>query len=253
MKTMKTTKTLALATALIATTALSGCNTLTRLAEVNRGPEVSQISNPTATPGYRPVSMPMPTPRRAENNPNSLWRSGAKAFFKDERAKSIGDILTVSVAIADSADLSNATVRARTDTENLDVTNLMGYASKFYKNHLNRGTQGSDVTLSSDHDTDGTGTVARSETIALTFAAVITQVLPNGLLAFTGRQEVMVNAEMRELQVTGLVRPGDIESDNTVTHEKIAEMRVAYGGRGTLSDLQQPRWGFQVLDILSPF
>ena len=109
------------------------------------------------------------------------------------------------------------------------------------------------MTLSTDHDTKGDGSITRSETVSLTFAAVITQVLPNGLLAFMGRQEVKVNAEMRELQVTGLVRPEDIESDNTINHDKIAEMRVAYGGRGTLSDLQQPRWGFQLMDIIMPF
>lgn len=244
---------LKLTAALLIATALTGCNTLTRLGEVNRGPQVSEISNPTAAKDYRPVSMPMPAPEPQEANPNSLWRPGAKAFFKDERAKNVGDILTVTVSISDSASLANNTTREREDDENVDVTNLFGLAGKFYKNHLNRATQGSELTLSTDHDTKGDGSISRSETISLKFAAVITQVLPNGLLAFMGRQEVKVNAELRELQVTGLIRPEDIESDNTIAHEKIAEMRVAYGGRGTLSDLQQPRWGWQIMDILFPF
>lgn len=242
-----------LAAALLVASSLTGCNTLTRMAEINRGPGVSEIANPTAAKDYRPVSMPMPAPSPSEANPSSLWRPGAKAFFKDHRAKQIGDILTVTVSIADSASLANNTTRARADDENVDVTNVMGLAGKFYKNHLNRATQGSELTIGTEHDTSGDGTIARSETVSLTFAAVITQVLPNGLLAFMGRQEVKVNAELRELMVTGLVRPGDIESDNTITHEKVAEMRVAYGGRGTLSDLQQPRWGFQLIDILFPF
>lgn len=253
MKKQTINTSLTFAAALMVATTLGGCNTLTRLAEVNSGPQMSEITNPTAAKGYRPVSMPMPAPEPREANPNSLWRPGAKAFFKDERAKNVGDIVTVTVSISDSASLANNTTRKRDDTEDVGVTNLMGMASKFYKNHMNRATQGSELTISTANDTEGDGTIARSETISLTFAAIITQVLPNGLLAFTGRQEVKVNAEMRELMVTGVVRPEDIESDNTISHDKIAEMRVAYGGRGTLSELQQTRWGYQLLDILSPF
>ena len=103
------------------------------------------------------------------------------------------------------------------------------------------------------HSTSGDGDIERSEDIKLTFAAVVTQILPNGSLVVMGRQEILVNAELRELLVTGVVRPEDIESDNTISHEKIAEMRVAYGGRGTLSQLQQPRWGTQIWDIIFPF
>ena len=103
------------------------------------------------------------------------------------------------------------------------------------------------------HGTEGDGSIERSEEISLTFAAVVTQVLPNGNLVIMGRQELRVNSELRELMVTGVVRPSDIDSDNKISHEKIAEMRVAYGGRGTLSELQQPRWGMQLWDILFPF
>lgn len=254
MNTHTTTKTgLKLAAALLVATTLTGCNTLTRLAEINKGPQMSEIANPTASKNYRPVSMPMPAPEPQDANPNSLWRSGAKAFFKDQRAKSIGDILTVTVSIADSASLANNTTREREDDEDVNITDFLGLDTKLLKNHLRGADADNAVTLSTDHDTKGDGSITRSETVSLTFAAVITQVLPNGLLAFMGRQEVKVNAEMRELQVTGLVRPEDIESDNTINHDKIAEMRVAYGGRGTLSDLQQPRWGFQLMDIIMPF
>jgi flagellar L-ring protein precursor FlgH len=254
MKTLKINSPVKFAAALMLATALTGCNTLSRLSEVNRGPQMSEISNPTAAEDYRPVSMPMPAPEPQSANPNSLWRPGAKAFFKDERAKNVGDIVTVTVSIDDSASLANNTTRAREDSEDVGVDNLFGLGSKFYKNHLSgHVVQGSELTLDTESDNEGDGTIDRSESISLTFAAVITQVLPNGLLAFMGRQEVKVNAELRELQVTGLVRPEDIESDNTISHDKIAEMRVAYGGRGTLSDLQQPRWGYQLIDILFPF
>jgi len=109
------------------------------------------------------------------------------------------------------------------------------------------------LSFGNTHSTSGDGSIERSETLEVTFAAIVTQILRNGHLVILGRQEVRVNAELRELMVTGVIRPEDIDSDNSIPHEKIAEMRVAYGGRGTLSNLQQPRWGTQIWDILFPF
>jgi len=233
---------------------LGACNTVSRLSEIGDGPELSEITNPTAMPKYRPVSMPMPEPKTQAENPNSLWRQGAKAFFKDHRAKEVGDILTVNLALNDKASLANNTARKRSDRETADVSALLGLETKLAKNNLPSGFNPSAAAnFGNNHNTSGDGTIDRTEQINLTFAAVVTQVLPNGSLVITGRQEVMVNSEIRELMVTGVVRPGDIESNNTITHDRIAEMRVAYGGRGTLSNLQQPRWGTQVWDTLFPF
>lgn len=233
---------------------LGACNTTSRLSEIGDGPELTEITNPTAMPQYRPVSLPMPEPRVQQENPNSLWRQGAKAFFKDHRAKEVGDILTVSLSLNDKATLANKTERARDDSESANVTALLGFETKLAKNNL---PEGFDPTVAGSfgntHSTSGDGSIGRSEQINLTFAAVVTQILPNGSLVIMGRQELLVNAEMRELMVTGVIRPGDIESTNTITHDRIAEMRVAYGGRGTLSNLQQPRWGTQVWDTLFPF
>jgi len=233
---------------------LSACNTVSRLSEIGDGPELSEITNPTAMPKYRPVSLPMPAARVQRDNPNSLWRQGAKAFFKDHRAKEVGDILTVNLALNDKASLANNTARKRTDRETADVTALLGYETKLAKNNLpNSFSPTAAANFGNKHSTSGDGTIDRTEQISLTFAAVVTQILPNGSLVIMGRQELLVNSEMRELMVTGVVRPGDIESNNTITHDRIAEMRVAYGGRGTLSNLQQPRWGTQVWDALFPF
>lgn len=233
---------------------LSGCNMLTRLSEVGDGPELSNIQNPIARKDYQPVSLPMPSPQPIEANPNSLWRAGARAFFKDHRAKEVGDVLTVTVSLDDSAKFENKTTRARTDTEVVTATDLLGFEDELTK-ILPQGIDapGNIVDFGNDHDTEGDGEIDRSETLSLTFAAVVTQILPNGSLVVMGRQEVRVNNELRELMVTGVVRPSDIESDNTVTHEKIAELRVAYGGRGSLSDLQSPRWGMQIWDVVFPF
>jgi len=239
---------------LLCATALTGCNMMTRLSEVGDGPKLSTIQNPIARKDYQPVSLPMPSPQPIEANPNSLWRAGARAFFKDHRAKEVGDVVTVTVSLDDSAKFQNKTTRARTDTEVFTATDILGFEDELGK-VLPQGIDapGNIVDFGNDHDTEGDGEIDRSETLSLTFAAVVTQILPNGSLVIVGRQEVRVNNEMRELMVTGVIRPSDIESDNTVSHEKIAELRVAYGGRGSLSDLQAPRWGMQIWDIVFPF
>lgn len=245
--------TLALVKVAVIAAVLSGCTALTRLSEVGDGPELTKIINPVARKGYRPVSMPMPAPEIVEDNPNSLWRAGARAFFKDHRAKVVGDILTVRLDLSDSATMDNTTERERDDSEDADVTNLLGLEAEFTK-FLPQGINPTSVTsFGTKHSTSGDGSIERSEDIKLTIAAVVTQILPNGALVIFGRQEILVNAELRELMVTGVIRAEDIESDNSVDHTRIAEMRVAYGGRGTLSQLQQPRWGTQIWDIIFPF
>ncbi len=242
-----------------ATVALTGCNLMTRLSEVGENPVISQIQNPQVRPDYKPVSLPMPAPRIAEDNPNSLWRAGARAFFKDHRAKEVGDLVTVVMVLDDNAIFKNSTDRDRVDSEDVDVNDLLGLENELSK-VLPEGAgaaagvfDGQIANFNSTHSTDGDGTIERSEVLSLTFAAVVTQILPNGSLIIMGRQEVRVNAELRELMVTGVIRPSDIDSDNTISDDDIAEMRVAYGGRGTLSSLQKPRWGMEMWDILFPF
>lgn len=231
----------------------SACSLFTRLSEVGDYPNMSQVTNPTTQPGYRPVNLPMPAPQPIEDNPNSLWRPGARAFFKDIRAKEVGDTLTIRLKLDDKAKINNNTKRKRDDKEALGIDSIFGYETKLGKIFPKDVDNADLFAYGSKSNTTGDGGIARSETVALTFAAVVIQVLPNGSLVILGRQEVRVNYELRELMLTGIVRPQDIDADNSISHERIAEMRVAYGGRGTLSDLQQPRWGTQIMDILLPF
>ncbi|MFL2781564.1 MAG: flagellar basal body L-ring protein FlgH [Rhodospirillales bacterium] len=232
---------------------LGGCNTFTRLSEVGKGPKNTEIVNPTKRPNYRPISMPMPGIKRISHNANSLWRPGARAFFRDQRASEVGDILTISLNISDKATLANKTTRARNDNEDSDLTNLFGLEAELTKK-LPQGIVGATTTsLGTVHNTEGSGNIDRSETLEVKLAGIVTQILPNGNLVIFARQELKVNFEMKEVMVTGVVRPEDIDSTNTIGHDKIAEMRVAYGGRGTLSDLQQPRVGTQIIDIIFPF
>jgi flagellar L-ring protein FlgH len=232
-------------------TLLDGCTALDRLINIGEQPKLSAIDNPTAKAGYKPVQMPMPAPQPASYNPNSLWRNGSRAFFKDQRAHQVGDILTVKVKITDKATLENETQRSRKNSEDSGVTDFLG--SKLLKNPSAAILPGKILTADSTASSEGKGTIDRKEELLTNVAGVVIQVLPNGNLVIEGKQEVRVNYEVRELVVAGVVRPEDIESDNTIDSTKIAEARIAYGGRGQITDVQQPRYGQQVLDVLLPF
>ncbi|MBN8920651.1 MAG: flagellar basal body L-ring protein FlgH [Rhizobiales bacterium] len=230
---------------------LGACSAWDRMAAIGEQPKLSAIENPVTQAGYKPVQMPMPAPQPAVYNPNSLWRSGSRAFFKDQRAHQVGDIVTVKVKITDKAEIENATKRQRTNKEDSGISDFIG--SKALKSPATAVLPGRILTADSTASSEGQGSVNRSEQLLTNVAAVVTQVLPNHNLVVEGKQEVRVNFEVRELIVAGIVRPEDIESDNTIDSTKIAQARIAYGGRGQITDVQQPRYGQQVLDVLLPF
>jgi flagellar L-ring protein FlgH len=243
---------LLLACALLALgTIASGCSSIDRLSQIGEKPKLTEIENPTTQPGYKPVQMPMPKPEVASYSPNSLWRNGSRAFFKDQRAARVGDLLTVTVNITDKANIANETQRSRTNKEDSGVTDFIG--SKTLGAQAQKVLPGRILTADSTASSDGKGSVTRQEALQTNVAAVVTQVLPNGNLVVEGKQEIRVNFEIRELIVAGIVRPEDIQSDNTIDSTKIAQARIAYGGRGQITDVQQPRYGQQVMDVLLPF
>ena len=228
-----------------------GCSSIDRLSQIGETPKLSSIDNPTAAPGYKPVQMPMPKPEAVSYNANSLWRNGSRSFFKDQRAHQIGDLLTVTVNITDQANFANETQRSRTATEDSGITNFLG--SSLLTGKAATVLPGRLLTADGSSSSDGKGSIQRQESLTTNIAAVVTQVLPNGNLVVEGKQEIRVNYEVRELIVAGIVRPEDIQSDNTIDSSKIAQARIAYGGRGQISDVQQPRYGQQVMDVLLPF
>jgi flagellar L-ring protein precursor FlgH len=197
--------------------------------------------------------MPMPDLQPVAYASNSLWRQGSRAFFKDQRAARIGDILTVRVRVTDKAQLDNQTNRSRKSGESLGAENLFGFETEYGKILPDGAKADALVNLDSNTSTQGAGSVRRSEQLVTNVAAVVTQLLPNGNLVIEGKQEIRVNFEIRELIVGGVVRPEDIEADNTIDSTKIAQARIAYGGRGQITDVQQPRYGQQVMDIVLPF
>jgi flagellar L-ring protein FlgH len=241
-----------LAAALLAVGGLAGgCSGIDRLASIGERPALTPIENPTTQPGYKPVQMPMPKPEVASYNANSLWRNGSRAFFKDQRAAKVGDLLTVTVNFTDKANIANETQRSRTGTESSTIADFAG--SKLLTGDAAKVMPGALLKTDSTSSSDGKGSVQRQEALQTSVAAVVTQVLPNGNLVVEGKQEIRVNFEVRELIVAGVVRPEDIQSDNTIDSAKIAQARIAYGGRGQITDVQQPRYGQQVMDVLLPF
>lgn len=230
---------------------LTACGTTDKLSQVGKAPPLSAIEDPRTLPGYQPVQMPMPSPELAHYTPNSLWQSGRRAFFKDQRAHKLGDLLTVLVDITDSAAIANSTQRQRNGTQSMGANGAMG---PLLDKVLPTGVLPSAaIDVTGTGSAGGSGSVNRSETLQTRVSTVVTQVLPNGNLVIEGKQEVRVNFEVRELIVAGVVRPADIAADNTIPSDKIAEARIAYGGRGQITDVQQPRYGQQVLDIVLPF
>ncbi len=169
------------------------------LALIGAEPPLTQIENPVARPDYQLVSMPMPAPRPVERNANSLWRTGARAFFKDQRAGEIGDILTVVVDLDDQAQINNATTRTRTATQDASLNALLGYETSLNRVLPEAISPGNLLDANSTTNSSGTGMIARDKDIELRIAVVITQILPNGNMAIYRRQEIRVNFEARQL------------------------------------------------------
>lgn len=240
-----------LLTALGALTA--GCGTIDRIGDIGQEPPLTPVEDPTLSRDYKPVSLPMLPPATDSYAPNSLWRQNARAFFRDQRAAKIGDILTVEINIADRAELSNETARTRSSSEDANLAAFLGLESGLTRFLPQAVSPGNLTNFGSNSGSTGNGSIDREETVELTVAALITQILPNGNLVIMGRQEVRVNYEVRELQITGIVRPQDISNSNTVQHDQIAEARIAYGGRGHITELQKPRYGQELYEILFPF
>lgn len=234
---------------------LSACTQMEeRLANVGKEPELSPIYAGPETKDYKYVSMPMPD--KVEPGPvmaNSLWQPARKGFFKDQRAGNVGDILTVVIDIDETAEMSNETSRERQSTETDSIPSLLGFES-YLRDYLPDAANNANlVNIEGDTNHAGKGEIDREEKIETRIAAVVTEVLPNGNLVISGKQEIRVNFEVRELYIAGVIRPEDIAPDNSIAHDKIAEARVAYGGKGQITDVQQARYGHQVFDILYPF
>ncbi|HOO82279.1 MAG TPA: flagellar basal body L-ring protein FlgH [Alphaproteobacteria bacterium] len=250
---MRNNTTIKIGLILLTCSALGACSAADRIAQIGEAPEMTKIVNPTTQRGYQPVSLPMPSPKNVAPQKNSLWAADRTTFFKDQRASDVGDIITVMIDIDDKAELENATSRKRASNEDAALPALLGYEQALDR-ILPQAIDNTDlIDFGADSSHSGTGSVERDEKVEVQLAAFITQILPNGNMVIHGSQEVLVNFEKRILQVDGVIRPEDISVQNSISYEKIAEARIAYGGEGQITDVQQPRYGQQLYDIVFPF
>lgn len=211
-------------------------------------PEDTEENRAMYDPGLPLVAEPDRPVDRA-----SLWSGGQRSLLGDRRAIKRGDILTVVIEIDDEAEISNSTSRSRDGSENLGIPDLFGIPQRVNERLPEGASLDEAVGINSSSSAGGDGSVSRREELTLRIAASVVQVLPNGVLAIQGSQEVRVNFELRELLVQGYVRPEDISRQNEITYDKIASARISYGGRGQITDVQQPRYGQQALDMILPF
>ncbi|MFN7038678.1 MAG: flagellar basal body L-ring protein FlgH [Alphaproteobacteria bacterium] len=239
--------------------------TIEKLKKVGQAPEFEKMEMPMQKSDYKPINWSGNNDQVKQTNynhsqeatlkpkhANSLWQPGARTFFRDQRARRVGDILKVSININDTANWSNKTQQTRTTKESSSAPNIFGLEGKL-KNVIKGIDPTNLFTAAGNDDLGGKGTISRNEAVQTEVSAMVTQILPNGNLVIQAHQEVRVNFELREITVEGIVRPEDITSDNLVTSDQIAEARISYGGRGNITNLQQPRWGNQVMDIINPF
>ncbi|MES2252611.1 MAG: flagellar basal body L-ring protein FlgH [Pseudomonadota bacterium] len=243
---------------------LTGCNLAEKLSTVGETPELSQIQDPTRVKGYQPISMPMPTAstQQIEHSP-SLWQTGSRAFFKDQRAGKIGDVITVIIAIDQSESIEMTPSIERKNSGTSTVTNALGLerkAEKFFpakqrpqSSILADIANPSWLNVGSDPTLSGSAKYNVNDKIKFKIAATVLQILPNGNMVILGRQEIRLVNEIREIQVKGIIRREDISSSNMIHGEKISELRISYGGRGELSDMQAFPWGQQVMNKILPF
>jgi flagellar L-ring protein precursor FlgH len=217
-------------------------------------PQLRPVGTPEQLTGGQQQTMPQPQPAVYDAGaPMSLWRTGSRSFFNDQRAQRIGDIITVEIEIDDSAELSNSSNRQREASTSAGVSNFFGLETVAGQILNNAFDPSNMISADAESEHRGTGAINREEKIELTVAAVIVDRLPNGNLVLAGRQEVRINGELRELTVSGIIRPEDVTSSNRVNHTQIAEARISYGGRGSISAVQRPNWGQRLGDAITPW
>ncbi|MGB0959139.1 MAG: flagellar basal body L-ring protein FlgH [Halocynthiibacter sp.] len=224
-----------------------------RLENIGKTPDLSSTTG--SNEQYAMMATPIPETTRTSmpSDHASLWSKNRHSLLGDRRAAGRGDIVTVSIEINDKAEISNTSSRGRDGSESMQIPNLLGIPQRIRENTGSRVDLANALQTKSKSSSSGTGSIKRNEKLTLKVAATVIDVLQNGILRIQGSQEIRVNFELRELLISGYVRPEDISRKNEITYDKIASARVSYGGRGQISDMQQPRYGQQISDVLLPF
>lgn len=238
---------------LLSTSCLTGCQgQIDRLSRVGSTPKIDKMTMPEESENYDSIQWPHGNDT-SKPNPSSLWQPGSFSFFKDRKARQVGDILRVSVKVKDKAQLDSSATQSRGAKETATAPAALGL-EKLATGWLPGKAVLSDlINVDGSRNHTGTGKIDRGETIETEVAAMVTQILPNGNLVIHGDQEIRVNYELRKITISGIVRAEDIGADNAISSSQIAQARISYGGKGQLTDTQQPRIGHQIIDAISPF
>jgi len=218
--------------------------------------KVPSFSNPLTSLEHSAMisaTLPLTVEHALAQDKASLWTRNRGSLLGDRRALKRGDILTVVIEIDESAEISNQTDRSRSGSETLGIPHLAGIPQRLDNKLPANASSAELVSINSSSNSSGDGSVKRNEKLTLRVAATVLDILPNGVLSISGSQELRVNFELRELLVSGYIRPEDISRQNEITYDKIASARVSYGGQGQITDVQQPRIGQQIIDAISPF
>jgi flagellar L-ring protein precursor FlgH len=229
---------------------ISGCQ---RLENVGKAPTMTPLVSGSEYSAMSSPGLPLDVKAAEATDVASLWSGSRGSLLGDRRAGQRGDILTVVIEIDDKAEISNTSGRSRNGSDSMGIPDLVGIPQRLDRHMPTGASLAQAVTTKSSSSYQGNGSVSRKEKLTLRVAATVVDGLPNGVLHIQGSQEVRVNFELRELIVEGFVRPEDISRQNEITYDKIAGARISYGGRGQISDVQQPRYGQQVADIVLPF
>ncbi|RID90951.1 flagellar basal body L-ring protein FlgH [Gemmobacter lutimaris] len=224
-----------------------------RMAAVGKAPDFSPLEGSYQHHAMYSTPLPHDIPAATPADASSLWSANRESLFGERRAARRGDILTVVIEIDDGAEISNSSGRSRAGSDKMGMPSLFGVPERLNEKLPEGASMGDAVDTHSSSAYQGQGSVSRKEKLTLRVAATVVEELANGVLRIEGQQEVRVNYELRELIVTGYVRPADISRQNEITYDKIAGARISYGGRGQITDVQQPRYGQQIADVLLPF
>ena len=224
-----------------------------RAANIGQPP---QLTSPRTTEEFVAMTNPpleIPVDSGRPEAAASLWAGTTSSLIGDRRAATRGDILTVVIQIDDRAEISNSSGRSRASREDVSIPQMMGIPQRL-ADKLPEGASFDELAdASATSSYKGSGNISRRDKLTLRVAATVIDRLPNGTLQIQGTQEVRVNYELRELTVSGFVRPSDIDRNNEVAYDRIAGARISYGGRGQITDVQQPRYGQQIADIILPY
>jgi flagellar L-ring protein precursor FlgH len=209
-------------------------------------------TSPTYTqplPEVRPEDM---APLKQPVTTGSLWTDSRGDLFSDNKARNLGDILTVVIVEEARASKKATTETDRKSSASADITKFLGLETKIADIFKNSDAKNL-ISTNYENDFEGSGTTTRKEDLVATLTTQVVGVFPNGNLGIAGKKKVTVNNEDQYILLTGIVRPMDITADNLIDSKYILDAEISYTGKGVISDRQKPGWMTRLLDHVWPF